>query len=462
MLCVMAHAQTNMSSSIFDAITADRGAIVAGVIYDLDAQKTVAAKNEFTRITPASLSKIYTSASAMDQLGPEYRFQTHLLVNGPVENGILLGDLIIKGGGDPTLGSRFFSGMQSDSVFLQLFQAIHKAGIQQINGSILADTDFFEQPLYPSLRLWEDMGNYYGSAPRSLSYKDNSFELVLKSPPQIGQVCEVVSIHPSCELDFVCRVKSAVSLRDSAYIYGHPGMKKWYIEGSIPAGRPHFAVKGAMPYPERIFVKELGEFLSDKGINIKDQIILPARKLLPRREIGVIQSPCLSSIIKVVNKQSNNLYADHLFLAMAKIKGEANWANAHNVQQQFWNQQIGDHTIYLHDGSGLSSYNQCSVNDMIRVLCWINESVVQKPFYESLAVSGEDGTLKNMWVSAALKGRIVGKSGYMKGVLGYAGYIHTKSNKKVAFCIIANRFVDDVSQMRRHMEDLIETIVVEY
>ena len=443
----------------FDRLNALKGAIISGYVVDMNTGNVIASENADIRMTPASLSKIFTTSAALSILGPDFRFKTTVAGTGSVVNGRLNGDLMIIGGGDPTLGSKYFSSTHPGKVMEEILKTVRKAGISSVSGKLLIVPDFFDPPAYPSLRLWEDMSNYYGAPPSGLTFMDNTFRIALSSPAAIGEKCTIVNIDPDVGIEPDCRVLSSASDKDSAYIYGFPGLKEWYIDGSIPAGRSRFVIKGAMPFPEKIFGQMLFRYLKKNGIRIRSLAFERSGQTGRYDTIGILYSPLLSDVVKEVNKKSINLFADHLFLTMAKQSGRGDWDNARKVIDGFWEKQIGVNDIYLHDGSGLSPYNHCTPEDMVRVLMYDAKSKISKEFMASLSVSGIDGTLKRVWNSAETKGKVIGKSGYMKGVLGYAGYITTKKNKRFAFCIIVNRFTEPVKEVRALIEKEIERII---
>ena len=449
------------SVSGFEGLKTLKGAVISGYVVDAENGNVIASSNPGTRMTPASLSKIFTTSATLYSLGPDYRYETVIAKTGKVVNGRLSGDLVVIGGGDPTLGSKYFKTTAPDVIFKKILKDIRYAGIKNISGNLVVVSDWFSPPAYPSLRLWEDMSNYYGAPPASLTFMDNTFKVTLKSPAKTGQLCSITDMYPDPGIKMDCRVMSSTSNRDSAYIYGYPGLKEWYIDGSIPAGRNRFVVKGALPFPEKVFGKMLVSFLKKNGISVNGLIFKYSGSTGQYDTISTIKSPPLSEIIKEVNKKSINLFADHLFLTLAKSTGKANWDNARKAFDKYWEGHIGENNIFLHDGSGLSPFNHCTPKDMVKVLRFNAKNKYSREFRSSLSVSGVDGTLRRIWRSEETKGHVTGKSGYMKGVLGYAGYITTKSQKQFVFCIIVNRFTEPVSHVRGLIEKEIEKIIVE-
>jgi len=452
--------KNNASSSSFRSLSSLKGAVVSGYVVDMKSGEVLASERPDVRMTPASLSKLFTTSAALSILGPDFRYQTRIAGKGKVVNGRLNGDLLVIGGGDPTLGSKYFSSTHPDTVFSKIFHIIKKAGIRSVSGKLVIVTNYFDPPAYPSLRMWEDMSNYYGAPPASLTFMDNTFYVNLRSPKRTGEKCSINEIVPDVEIKMDCRVVSSASKKDSAYIYGFPGLKEWYIDGSIPAGRKWFVVKGAMPFPEKVFARKLKGYLKNRGINLNGVSFERSFKKESVKTFGVIYSPPLSDIIKIVNKRSVNLFADHIFLTLAKETGKADWGHARRVFDKFWKEKLGENNIHLHDGSGLSPFNYFTPQDMVNALKFNAAGNTAEAFKGSLSVSGVDGTLKRIWNSKKAKGRVIGKSGYMQGVLGYAGYIRTEGDRQLAFCVIVNRFREPVADVRKLIEKDIEELIL--
>src|SRR5690606_940694 len=138
---------------------------------------------------------------------------------------------------------------------------------KQLEGSIWLDQSLFPENHYPDGRLWEDMANYYGAPPSAISWRDNSFDVFLKSPHFIGALCDVTGTAPVMSaINFKSSVIAASGGKDSAYIYGYPGLTDWEVRGSIPAGRSSFRIKGAMPFPGIRFGEELASLFSDEPL----------------------------------------------------------------------------------------------------------------------------------------------------------------------------------------------------
>ena len=412
------------------------------------------------RMTPASLTKILTTGAALASLPNDYRYKTDFYLNKGDDAKM---SLVIVGGGDPTLGSDRFEETKAKHIFKKVAELLLTLEhVHALEGGITVDNSRYPGIKLPSKRLWEDIGNYYGAVPNGLSYKENTFFMSLQSPKGIGKTCSIVKTAPKVGVDFNCLVKSAANNKDSAYIYGNAAMKKWYVSGTIPQNRKEFTVKGALPQPEITLAQELGTFLRGKGIRdgkeIKKQTL--SQVCGTAKIIYTHHSPAINKIVSVINKRSHNLYADHLLFAMAETEyGIADWDKGVKKLTDFWRSKVPDFSGSFFDGSGLSPFNAVSAKDMVEALIWLNQSKYKQAFKQSLSIAGVDGTLKNILKENEFQGKVSGKSGSMNGVLGYCGYIQTKSGRELAFCIMANRFTEPYKVLRANMEGLIKEII---
>ncbi|WP_234409082.1 D-alanyl-D-alanine carboxypeptidase/D-alanyl-D-alanine endopeptidase [Marinilabilia salmonicolor] len=432
------------------------------LVRNLKTGETLVSQNAEKAMISASLMKLVTTATALEQFGPDFQYSTRFFISGPVQNGILQGNLIIEGSGDPTLGSKYFKDRSPDDVLQQIENFFKKEGIDGISGKIFLDDVCFDPFRFPSKRLWEDMGNYYGAPPSGLSWRDNTFELVLQSPAQVGEICEVIAVSPpQNNISFKSYVRSASHNKDSAYIYGVPGQKEWQIRGSIPAGRKSFTVKGALPNPGMTFGYEVLELLGHNN-RIPIESIKQDNWRTNSRIIGVINSPSLSEIIKKTNQKSINLFADHLLLSIGLERDDSLtsvWDRGLLEIDQLWRDKTGNAYLSIKDGSGLSPINKMSSSFLVGMLEYIYQKSRQYPcFMESLSRNGCSGTLKYMWRNPLLHGKIYGKSGSMEDILGYAGYYFPNDAEAFAFSIILNHHGLETNEAKdvveQYMNDL--------
>lgn len=430
-------------------------------VKDIEHGETLLALNEAKRLIPASLTKVFTTSAAIELLGQDFRFRTKIFLAQSNDHKF---QLLVKGGGDPTLGSDRWDYTKEESLFREILKVLRERLITNIDGGIVIDESLFDGIAYPSKRNWEDMGNYYGAPPSAISFKENTFILTLSSPKQTEQLCTIVGSDPKLEQPLDCFVKSSPVNKDSAYIYGHPNMDRWYVSGTIPAGRKVFTIKGALPDPGMTLAKRLKLFLLDHNINVRDQITKNNVANYTNKEMLLqFQSPRLEEIVDVVNKKSFNLFADHLFFQLAIANNiNADWDNASMILEKFWKERLDIFTGKFYDGSGLSPFNRFSSLDMVNALTYIHKTEYANTFKHTLSKAGENGTLKSFFNDKALNGSFIGKSGSMNSVLGYCGYVNTKSGQSLAVCIMVNGFNESHAHVRDNIAKLLADIIYKY
>ncbi|MCU4175544.1 D-alanyl-D-alanine carboxypeptidase/D-alanyl-D-alanine endopeptidase [Carboxylicivirga sp. N1Y90] len=424
-------------------------------VVDIQTGKVIVADNQNQRLTPASLTKLFTSSSALEILGAEFCFNTHLYFSKQDQV------LYVQGAGDPTLGSARFEETVPGNLFRKLSNELIRNGIKSIDGDIIIDCSRYNGLVYPSKRIWEDMANYYGAVPSALSYKENTFAMTLRSS-NVGEKCQIVNLEPNPGVEFQCNVFGANNKKDSAYIYGHPNMGEWYVSGTIPANRKAFKIKGVLPNPAFTFGQDLKTYLNDNGIDVMGRVRVVNNKVLSGNEdiIYTHNSPGLNKIIGVVNQNSNNLYADHLLFELGQSSKLANWDEGTHLLNSYWQARLPGFKAQFYDGSGLSPFNKFSANDMVSLLIYMDKSNASVDFRKSLSVSGEKGTLKR-FLKEEKAGSVIGKSGSMTGVLGYSGYLQTDSGRELAFCVLVNNFTEPFSEIRANIESLLSELIHE-
>jgi len=212
-------------------------AIVSFCVLNAKTGDQLIENNSKLAMTPASTLKIITTASALGMLGAGYRFEKKLLVDGTIDSvsGILTGNLIIKGSGDPTLNSEYFKKKDDTSELVDEWaNSLKLKGVKQITGKIIADNTCFDNNV-PGNWIWSDMGNYFGAPPNGLSYNDNKIKLYFKTGAKTGDSTIVVKQVPEVPgLIFNNKITTG-GKDDNAYVYGAPGQKDRLMTGTMPA-----------------------------------------------------------------------------------------------------------------------------------------------------------------------------------------------------------------------------------
>ncbi len=425
-------------------------------VRDLDSGKTLHQFRPNNTAVPASVMKLITTATMLEKYGPDFRFETGLEYDGTLSaDGVLRGNIIIRGGGDPTLGSD----KMGDKAFLDKWvNAIQAAGIKSVQGAVVADARIFDREVQNPKWIWEDIGNYYSPGVHGISYLDNTLRVFFRSG-RIGTTPEIVRYTPEVEgMQFDVQLKSTSIGYDSAYFYGPAFVNYRSVHGAIPANRNEFLVRADLPNPSLILAQHLRARLLSRGIGVSDvatdnvaRIGAQSRTILKHLSVPLIE------MINETNVKSNNHYAEYLFRYLGASNGaEATTARSIRAINAFWRLRgLPVEQIFVSDGSGLSPTNGVSANFFVELLVYMNKRSKHSAAYRnSLAVAGKTGTLSAFLKNSALDSKVYAKSGTLSRVKSYAGYIEN-NGKRYAFAVIVNNPDGSSAAVTKRIEDFL-------
>lgn len=433
---------------------------VAISVRDMDSQDVIADINANHSMTPASIVKLYTSAAALSYLGDNFRFKTIVGYTGSIDkNGTLNGDIVVIGGGDPTNGSKFFPATKH---FIDtIVKAVTDAGITKLKGSVVIDCSLYkdEKESIPKTWLFDDYGKDYAAGVFPVSYQDNIFQISIKT----GDNGEVSGFADSTENENLSLSES----EDSTLLFhANADDQLVKITGYLPPNRNDYVVRSAMPSPPDVLGMELHQAFFKKGLVQYTHQYKISKKSISVNVLKEIYSPQLQYIIAIMNYYSSNNYAEHLckYLGYSQSGSGTFSDGALSVLAYFKTLKMKCGGAALYDGSGLSRTNYINANHMTEFLVKEFDAVggVNSAFYKSLPTSGRSGTLRSFPFSTKLVDKIHAKTGSMTGVRNMAGYMDTKSGKKIAFCVMFNGFLDSDSNMKEKQAKILEMIYNNY
>lgn len=447
-------------------------ASVSFQVIDLSTNEVVA-QHDSKRVMPtASTAKLFATATALEILGENYRPKTRLYIDGEIDSsGTLNGSLWVRGGGDPSLGSKYFINKDKRTDFLTNWVTeLKKQGIKQINGDVIVDASEFGYGAIPDGWNWVDMGNYYGAGPSGLTIFDNLIEVDFSTPASPGANSRVRSISPEVPgMRFENHVKASNRSGDNAYIYGGPYSFYRFAKGTLPKGRSSFIVKGSLPDPEFQFAHEMRQVFETSGILVsgsyktgrEEGLISSNSSYSSRKLIHTHKGKTIGSLIDKTNFRSINLFAEHLVCLVGYEKtGKGGTDNGLSVLENYWSKKFNTSGMHVNDGSGLSRSNAISAANYVDLLKAMHASKNAERFKASLPVSGTSGTMRNICKGQAGHGRILAKSGSMTRIKSYAGYVNSSSGKKLAFALIVNNQSCSNSVLRQRMQNVMNKIAV--
>lgn len=390
-------------------------------------------------VPPASVMKLLTTGAALEMLGPSFRFTTTLEYTGEISNGVLNGNLYVRGGCDPSLGN-----LKGTQAFMYKWvKAVKEAGIRAINGSVIADMSLLDGDATNPNWLWEDCGNYYAPGIFALNYMSNTLNIVLKSGP-VGSVAEVIRIEPNYPgLQTINHIRCTEITYDGAYVHGLPYSMERYLTGSVPSNRGQFGVRSDIPNPGWLLAAHLTKYLNEAGITVSGAASFMAERGL---ELGVRQliyehkSDSLGALLAETNIYSNNLYAESIFRYLGLNYGKPGTIhNSCEVIREFWRQRgISIKGALIKDGCGLAPQDAVSAETLVQLLLYMNRSKYRDIWIQSLPVSGGQGTLSSLCRGTVLEGKIHAKSGTIAGTKNFAGYIDLPDGGQWVFAILVN------------------------
>lgn len=410
------------------------GARVGLQLTELSTGRVVLHHRSTELMTPASLVKILSTGSFLQQRGSDFRFETRVYALGEVKRGVLRGDLLLVGSADPSLASRYVPESQL-RLQQELLQMLERAGIHRIDGRILIDgSASFAQGQHPSW-LVEDTGNYYGAGVYALNYRDNYFDLWVSDSGEGGVVLDAVD--PDVSLSFVNELR--LSGKDEYLCYGSPHTPQIILSGSIRRGSSGVNMRPAHPEPIAYALQSLRRLLDEGGVPVSELgavLSLPLDTLGRRPQLlGSYYSLPADTLVRITNHRSANVYAEALgrSLYLEDLGPKS--------LEHYWlsKLQLPQHSLRLYDSSGLSVKNRITPAALSVVLhdLLAGDAPEQNAFWQSLPRLGQEGTLKSFMRGTPLVARL--KSGGMTGVKGYAGYVRYEG-RWYALVLLSNDF----------------------
>lgn len=428
---------------------------------DADSGKPVCAIDIDRGLVPASVMKVVTTGTALSLLGPNFHYTTTLQYDGSIEGRVLIGNIYIRGGGDPSLGAEAF-GSNENKVVEEFAVAIKRLGIDSIAGCIIGDAEAFERDPVPGGWAWEDMQSDYGAAPCGLNIRENMYDLHLTASGNSVSI-RTSPVIPGMKLYNQVVHNPSVG-KSYAYVAGAPFQFERTVLGEVSSALDE---RSSIPDPALFCAQELRAALTKTyGVGVRDSAttlrLVRLNRLKPdakegRKVITTLSSPALSGLVYHTNQISQNFYAETILKTLGmKERGYGSTANGVNAVYAFWkSHNIDLRGMCMVDGSGLSRNNTITTHQLVEMLrVYAKDSAMFPSFYRSLPVAGESGTIRKLADSTLAEGNVHAKSGTMSRVRAYAGYVHTRSGKLLCFAMIGNNTQWDVMDLRDRFEHL--------
>jgi D-alanyl-D-alanine carboxypeptidase/D-alanyl-D-alanine-endopeptidase (penicillin-binding protein 4) len=429
-----------------DAIVADP-ALSRGywgvVIKSLKSDETLYSLNPRKLMLPASNMKIVTLAAAAERLGWNYTYDTRVFGTGPIANGILNGDLLVVGSGDPSIGT---IDSMSDRLFADWAERLKNAGIRTIAGRVIGDDNAFDDAELGFGWSWDDLQDEYAAGISALQFNENMAGVTVGPGPAAG-TSAAVSVAPAYSglaIDSTVTTVAA-GVTASISVSRLPGSSTLALRGSVALGSAPRALTVSVDNPTLFFVNSLRAALIANGVDVRGPAIdvddLPAAPARPATPLIAYTSPPLSVLAMRLMKISQNQYAETFLKTMGAALGTPTAAAGRAAVQttlQAWGVQPAD--LIQRDGSGLSRYDYVTAEALATILVHIDrDDRLRGPFEASLPIAGSEG-LTNRMRGTPAEGNARAKTGSMTSVRGLSGYVTTAGGEPLVFSILANNF----------------------
>lgn len=384
---------------------------------------------------PASTMKLFTAAVALDRFGPQHRFQTEVLRNGPIlVDGTVDGDLILRGAGDPSLGIDGPAANALDALAAQ----VADAGIRVVRGDVLGDATAFESRRVPE--GWKPANLRTRFAPRvsALSLASNMTSVVVRPAgrqavvslggQQVGiPVRASVSVRPGSR-------SAAVRVRHDT-LTGRVNVSGWI--GSRSRARSYRLM---IETPETFAAAAFRTALEARGVEVLGESRAGAAPLTAQPVTAWASQP-LAQLVARMNEESDNHFAELIFRNAARAEGElGSAARADAALREFLASRVGvqGHAVSATDGSGLSTLDRVTPRSMVQLLAYAPRTPWGESFRNSLPVAGRSGTLAGRMRGTAAQDNIRAKTGTTGSVISLGGYVTTRDREELVFSFIYN------------------------
>ena len=466
-------------------------------VVSLTSGKTLYSHNADKLFTPASNTKLFTTAAALALIGPDYTFQTTVETSGTLDkHGRLTGDLILVGRGDPNLSGRelpySLHTARNDhpiQVLEQLADALVQKGVKYVDGDIIADDSYFAFERYGEGWSQDDLVWADGAPVSALTVNDNVVFVNVLPADRPGDRA-FVSITPFADyyrIDNRIITTPAGTARD-IHINREPGSTILTLWGNMPLDDAGANEALAIEDPAEFAATLFRQLLENRGLTVYGQQRTrhtelaslstvtvtamapsrggdePARSLQTKPLVlASYQSRPLVEDLRVINKVSQNLHAEILLRLLGREKGSAGTVEGGlEVLSGFLNKVgIPRDQYVFYDGSGLSRQNLVTPDAVVRLLRYASLQPWASSYRDTLPLAGVDGSLAGRFKNPSDQGRIYGKTGSLGGVKTLSGYAVTDRGDQIAFSILSNNSNLPTKRVTDTIDSIVEDILAD-
>ncbi len=390
---------------------------------------------------PASVLKVVTVAAALEHLGADYHWLTRLTSQGAIAGAVLDGDLVIEPGGDPTWGEEFFDGGAAEPL-AALAHQVRARGLTRISGDLVIDASRFPGRPHPTDRSYGDLPYRHGTPTAALAVDEATITVRVAPGPSVGEPASVRApdgVEVINHTTTVGRERHGAGTLDFVPLWGTDTL---LLRGEYPISETPFVVSASDPAPERRAARRLREALGEAGVTVEGVVRLQSQSVAAPDQISALaelRSGPLEDVLERILTESHNWYADMLTLTLAlEVAGSGRFEDGVEVVSDFVTGLLDDEakaqaSLWIRDGSGLSSSNLVTPATVVRVLAHALEQPWGRTVVDALAGPGE-GTLA-AWPRMP---PVAAKTGTLRHTVALAGILDPGSTAPVIFCYFVN------------------------
>lgn len=426
------------------------------LIVDARDGRVLYARNAENYFTPASVTKLFTTALALALLGPDYRFRTTVETRGTLDTrGRLLGNVVLVGRGDPNLSNRKlpydpqqeFEGPR-EKILELLAEGVVAAGVRSIEGDVVADATWFAEERYPPGWAIDDLPYRYGAAVSALTVHDNALQVEVR-PGDVAGAPVWFQVEPWAEFyEFRNAARTVpagteVAEHDALRLLREPGSRVVTLQGLLAQDRETQTLWLAVEEPAAHAAALFKRILERRGLRIygRARVRTEPESAAPATVLAEHISAPLVEAVRVINKISQNLHAELLLRTVAREKtGTGSREKGLELLREFLlTHDLSSDEVAVEDGSGLSRQNLLTPAATVALLRWVATQSWGEAFRAALPVAGYDGTLQERMRQTVAAGHISAKTGTLENSNALAGYAQTRRGRTLVFALFADQ-----------------------
>jgi D-alanyl-D-alanine carboxypeptidase/D-alanyl-D-alanine-endopeptidase (penicillin-binding protein 4) len=407
------------------------GATATALVVDLGSGEVVYSRDPDRRVLPASVVKWLTAVAAADQLGLDYTFETQILATGAVSDGVLAGDLVVRGSGDPSLG-----GDDPAGLLRAWAKELAGAGITRVSGDLVADPTALGDPPLGAGWAWDDTPYGFSAPLAGLNLGHNVMEISVRATTAGEPVTVEPGVWEPCadDLAIAARTGDGTKVRVQPDPFGPTAL----VGGLMPGARQRLRLP--VPRPPSCLARMWKAVLAEEGVQV-DGVARVGRAPVTARVLAVHRSAPLLDLLRVMLEDSQNLYAEAVARALDPAEVRT-WKGASaSLDRLLTSAGVPAGAAAVRDGSGLSRYDLVTARSLVAVTLYASRQPWFDTLVQCLPVAGRTGTLSRRLAGTLAEGRVRAKTGSMTGVRNLVGLVEDAGGRTLAVALLVDGFV---------------------